>query len=101
MRDDGVFVGEDCPAFVYLDGNKAAYPDGWFIGMQLPHEYAAFIATFDPEHVALIEAVVEAAENSALYDEGATAFGKSRPLALDELHRRVDALAAYRKERAL
>ena len=51
---------------------------------------ARFIATFDPEHVALMEAVCEAAERN---DDGR--FGGR------SLHYRIADLAAFRKERGL
>jgi hypothetical protein len=88
MRDDGVFVGEDCPAFVYDSGQKAAYPDGWSLGCQMKHEYADFIAAFDPEHVALMEAVIEA----CLWPGDKTFIDYVSAL---------DSLEAYRTERAL
>ena len=85
-------------------GVKDSYPAGLICKMYNNHRSAqdfSFITTFDPEHVALMEAVILAANNSALYDEGPSAFGKSKLMAIDALGDTADSLIEYRKERGL
>jgi len=63
------------------------------------HSDSAFIATFDPDHVALMEAVVEAVD--AVDVLGGASTAESVQAAGRAVWDTRKALAAYRKERAL
>jgi len=77
----------------------------------VPTADAMFMSAFDPEHIALMEAVVEAAERSAPWVHTYDPYGEQSTGAAEDciteaendpdLDAALDALTAYRTERVL
>lgn len=104
IEDDGVATPLDVRLFDKGATAEVADAYGHYITQDMTPEFATFIAIFDPEHVALMEAVVEAVEHdgkcgvcgrSELFSQG-----WMQPIKHND-GCAVAALAAYREERGL